>query len=727
MSGIGSSTHSRKTTESSVEHDLDLLESSALALQHLVRHEGIPVERLDATRAITQVSKQVTGEGVEIWYARLIEAGKAFDLRVRSVQCSLDQLSGMIDTGVMIATLTGSEFGPQGWLIIEGRRRRSFRVANPRTGRTENLSLSGLQKRLGITATNQPLQWIVCQSPLVTRESTLERMGWLTSEGEKHLSPWQRLWAMVASERQDIWVLFVFSLVVGLLTLTTPIAVESLVDMVSFGRLMQPVIILALIVFTLLGFSATLTALMMYVMEILQRRLFVRVVEDFAFRIPRASQTALDEHYAPELMNRYFDVMIIQKTLPKILLDGLAVIMQMLIGMIVLAFYHPYLLGFDIVLLTLFSVMLFVVGRGAVNTAIKESKIKYYTAAWLEDIARSPSAFRANNGEGYAMEQADQLATEYLDYRQKHFRIYMRQVIFSLGIYVIAVTSLLGLGGWLVMSGELSLGQLVASELIVMVIVSSIVKLGQQMEGIYDLAASADKLGHVFDLPLAEDGKIILPAMPGTAAEVSVRGVDLTVHDHAVFQGLNWDVRPGTAVAVYGPAASGKSVLAEMLTGARRPQAGVVLLDGVDIRELRHDWVQNQVGVVGGIEPFAAPLENNVHLNRPHIDAQQVLTALDYVGLLEPVEALPDGVRTELQSNGRPLSSQQLACLMLARGVVNQPRLLLIDGTLDVLPTDQVRGIIERLRASLPCTIVLMTGRQELAAICDQVLDLGAQ
>jgi ABC-type bacteriocin/lantibiotic exporter with double-glycine peptidase domain len=201
----------------------------------------------------------------------------------------------------------------------------------------------------------------------------------------------------------------------------------------------------------------------------------------------------------------------------------------------------------------------------------------------------------------------------------------------------------------------------------------------------------------------------------------------LSVHDHPVFQGLDWDVRPGTAVAVYGPAASGKSVLAEMLTGARRPQAGVVLLDGVDVRELRHDWVQNQVGVVGAIEPFAAPLENNVHLNRPHIDAQQVLTALDYVGLLGPVESLPDGVRTELQSNGRPLSSQQLACLMLARGVVNQPRLLLIDGTLDALPAEQVQGIIQRLRGALPCTMVLMTGRQELAALCDQVLDLGAQ
>jgi ABC-type bacteriocin/lantibiotic exporter with double-glycine peptidase domain len=301
----------------------------------------------------------------------------------------------------------------------------------------------------------------------------------------------------------------------------------------------------------------------------------------------------------------------------------------------------------------------------------------------------------------------------------------MRQILFALGLQAAAATALLGLGGWLVIGGELTLGQLVAAELIVMMIVGSFAKLGKHMESFYDLLASVDKLGHLFDLRIESHDKLF-HMREGDPAGVAVRNVSYAHGKVSVLSNLQLELTPGEAVALVGPPGGGKSTLIDLLWGLRSPASGHIELDGIDIRELRPDSLREHLSVARAIEVFAGTIDENVHLNRPNVQANDVRNALEAVGLLDEVLKLPEGLNTELQTDGAPLSSSQAIRLMLARAIVGQPRLLLIDGTLDELPDDLLEPVLASLTGEQASwTLLVATGRRPVVEACDRVITLG--
>jgi putative ABC transport system ATP-binding protein len=583
------------------------------------------------------------------------------------------------------------------------------------------VSLRRLRADLGLSSRSDQRRWVIGQAALGCDSASRNTDGRVSKEP---LSPLLRLLALVRPERGDIWVIMVFSLVVGVLALASPIAVEALVNTVAFGRYLQPVVVLAFILLTFLAFAAAMRALLTFIVEIVQRRLFLRVVEDLAYRLPRVQQHALDRHHGPELLNRFFDVVTVQKVVASLLLDGIAIVLQTAIGMMVLAFYHPFLLGFDVVLLALIALIVFGLGRGALKTAIKESKAKYAVAAWMQELARHPSTFKLQASGSFASDRADQLAVNWLDARRAHFAILLRQILFALGLQAVAATALLGLGGWLVIMGELTLGQLVAAELIVAMIIGSFTKLGKQLEGIYDLLASVDKLGALFDLPTDHQDRLFhLP--DGEAAALAIHGVTYKRADGASLRDVNFQLAAGESLAVVGPSGSGKSTLVDLLCGLRSPTSGYVELDGIDLRELRSDSLREHLGMARGIEIFHGSIDENVHLNRPNISALDVREALDSVGLLDELLKLPEGLHTVLETGGSPLSTGQAARLMLARAMVGRPRLLVVDGTLDFLSDDMLPAVLRRIAGpGAPWSLLVTTGRQEVARACDRVVSL---
>ncbi len=541
-----------------------------------------------------------------------------------------------------------------------------------------------------------------------------------SDDGDKiKLPPLARLQQLLRPEWSDIWVVMVFAFVVGLLMLATPIAVEALVNTVAFGRFLQPILVLSLILLMFLGFLAAVRGLQTYVVEIIQRRLFARVAADLAYRLPRAEAEATDGHYVPELVNRFFDIVTVQKVSAQLLLDSLALFLSTFIGMAVLGFYHPWLLGFDVLLLASIAFIIFVLGRGAVSSAVYESKNKYYMAAWFEDIARCPVTFRNDGGTEFALDRADHLIHDYLIARKQHFHILMRQIVFALALQAIASTILLGLGGWLVVSGELTLGQLVAAELIVTAIVGAFAKLGKHMESFYDLLAAVDKLGVLIDLPTErQDG--ILTASGQGPVQLELNSVAYSwPGQKAVFESVSTHASEGTSLAIVGPSGAGKSTLLDLMYGLRSPTAGYLTLDGCDPRDLRPDILRGRAALVRGTEIFHATIEENIHLHRESVSATDVREALRELGLSDTVLRLEDGLSTMLASGGAPLTENQCRLLGLARAVVGRPALLLVDGVLDALSDEELEPVLEFLtRPEQPWTLVIATGRQGIAERC---------
>lgn len=710
-------------TGQSGDHRRHLPNDDALRVLELISASaGVSFDRILATRALGEALRAIPGDDWQTWARRLVEVGESLHLRIRSIETSVDEALNLARQGMPVATCVAGAEGGLSWILVADARGRRVQVVTSGDSKAGTwISVRRLRGMVGLAKKASPCRWIVGQPALACEPSNRNSDQHGTDE---HLPPLARLIGLVRPEKKDLWVILVFSIVVGVLALATPVAVEALVNTVAFGRYLQPVILLALLLFTFLAFAAAMRALITLVVEIVQRRLFVRVVEDLAYRLPRVRQQALDQAYGPELTNRFFDVVTVQKTIAALLLDGISIVLQTLIGMTVLAFYHPFLLGFDLALILLITFIIFGLGRGAIKTAIKESKAKYAVGAWLEELTRHPTAFKLHAGTQFALDRADQLAINWIDARRTHFRILMRQIVSALGLQAVAATALLGLGGWLVILGELTLGQLVAAELIVMIIVGSFAKLGKHLESYYDLLASVDKLGHLFDLPTESHDKLF-HLRGGESAIIDVRGVTYKFGSQAAINDLSLQLAPGESLAIVGPPGSGKSTLVDLLCGMRQPTSGHVELDGIDLRELRPDSLREHLAAARSIEIFHGSIDENVHLNRAQISARDVREALDTVGLLDELLRLPDGLNTTLQTNGAPLSASQAMRLMLARAIVGRPRLLLIDGTLDSLPDETFGDVMESLTSeNAPWTLLVTTGRGAVASACDRTLSL---
>lgn len=538
-------------------------------------------------------------------------------------------------------------------------------------------------------------------------------------------SPQSRLGDLLRLERHDLWVLALYGLVIGLLTLVVPFAVQALVNTAGFGTLLQPLLVLAGLVLLGLAFSSLVQAVQAHVIEMLQRRVFVRVASDLAWQLPRARIAAFDQHNGPELVNRFFDVMTIQKGAAALLLDGLSILIQAGIGLLLVSLYHPALLLYSLLVAAALAAVVIGLGRQGPYTAIKESKAKYAVAAWLEEVARHPVAFRSEGGPALAAARTDTLLQHYLSTRHGHFRVLMRQIISLLALYTLASSLLLGVGGWLVMQGQLSLGQLVAAEFIVTVIIGGFAKLGKQLENFYDLLASLDKLGALTDLPLESSGPSRLPVLERPMA-VALRGVSFSYPEGPpTLADIDMVIAPGEHVGILAGHGAGKSTLLDLLFGLREPQSGTVVLDDVTLGELDRVALRAQAELVREVEAFEGSVLENVRMGRAHVSEAAARDALALVGLLDRVNALPGGLHTPLFTGGAPLSPGEARHLVLARAIAGRPRLLLLDEALGHLNPASESRILDHLFApDAPWTLVAATYNRRALGRCQRVFTL---
>ncbi len=534
--------------------------------------------------------------------------------------------------------------------------------------------------------------------------------------------PLRRLLSWMEAEQRDLWVAFVYSVAVGALSLVVPIATQALVNTIAFGTLMQPLVVLVIIVLLALVLSGLLFVMRMYVVEVLQRRVFVRISTDVVYRLLRVRMDGFDKGYGPELVNRFFEVVTVQKAGAALIVDGLTIIIATAVGLAVMAAYDPILLAFDLVLVVAVVVILVPLGRGALRTAVKESKAKYGMAAWLEELARHPTIFKSAGGQAYAVNRANTMAVDYLKYRSQHFRILLRQTIGAVALQAVGTAALLGAGGYLVIEQRLTIGQLVAAELIVAAVLSGIAKLGKQLENFYDLLAAVDKLGYFTDLPLEKAG---VENLPRTHAGASLT-LKQVVFSHegrpgAILDGADWTIAAGARVGLVGASGTGKSTALDVIYGLRPAQSGVIEYDGRDARDLKLEDLRGQVALVRQPEVFQGTVADNVLLGDPKMSLDAVRDALRLVGLHDEIQALPQGLQTELTTHGLPLSQRQVIRLTLARAVATRPRLLILDEILD--PIDDLAEcaqLVDRLfDRQNPWTLIIASQRPAVLDRCD--------
>lgn len=671
----------------------------ARVLALAARVTGVPVSEEAAWFAVNEHDNYLT------WQAVACHAAEAIGLHSQVTRGLPTHLSR--DQPALGRTHDG------GWLLVTRRRGRRLRVLEvlPTGLRRRWQTRRQVEARLDVDTGD----WLHIHPLLPLDRVSSVRQPQLVD------SPWLRLRAFLLLERADLGVVLIYAIVIGGLTLGTPVAVQSLVNTVAFGAVLQPLVVLSILLFAVLGFAGVLSVLEAYVIEVLQRRIFVRIAGDFGRRLPATSQEAFDRAYGPEVVNRFFDVLTVQKTLSVLLIDGLALTLQTVLGMILLGFYHPVLLAFDVFLVVVLIGVL-ALGRGAVATGARESTAKYRTAAWLQDLARSSQLFRGSQARRYAAMRTEMLCHSYLSARKQHFQILLRQLTGGIGLQVLAMVALLGAGGYLVIDRQLTLGQLVAAELVITTVGAGFVKLGKNLEKLYDLNVGVMKLSNVIDLA---------PERSGGATVSGTGPIPLALRDVSFQRGRTWsglhlDLKAGERLLVTGPAGCGKSTLLEVMAGLRQC-SGVVLLANNDTRRVDLANLRNDISLVTEPTFFDGSVLDNICVGRTDLDEPAIRMLLQQTGLEVAIDGLPRGLDTILLPTGAPLSATQARRLALVRALASRPRLLLLDGALDGLGlslTQREYLLDVVLGPDAPWTVVVVSNCPMVAKRCPRHIRL---
>ena len=537
-------------------------------------------------------------------------------------------------------------------------------------------------------------------------------------------SPFSRVITLIALEKSDILTIVFLTLGAGVLALATPIAVQTLVNIVSMGGVVQPLILVSFMLFVLLIFSGGLNLFEYYVVELMLRRIFVRTTLQSAAKAQAMQVSVRDSENTVELMNRFFDVSTVQKSSYQLLTKGLAAVLQLIIGSIVLMFYSFYFVLTVLLMLVMAWLIVVVIGRLAVNTAINESYAKYDVAAWLESIGRNLNMFKFGHSQAHAMQRADGLANNYLENRKEHFATLFKQNIAATVTYATVGTLMLGLGGWLVMQGKINLGQFIAAELITFGSLAAFMRFVAQLEYGYDLMAGLDKIGVLHDLPSERTGGHVLA--PNHA--YSVEAIQLILPAIQRQQIVNLQVESGKSLAILVDADNTKSSLAELLVGLRTPLSGVVKINNMDIRQLDLNAMREYVAYIQHIETLEESILTNLTLQHPETSLHQVQEMLNKLGLSEAINALPKGLDTLLLPSGAPLTNMQSRMLMLARALLMTPRLIVIDSLLDGLHGNELNTACQALRASHDgWSLIVVTALPTIANRFDSIHELDKQ
>ena len=531
-------------------------------------------------------------------------------------------------------------------------------------------------------------------------------------------SPLYLLRRLITLESEDLITLIAYGVGIGVMSLATPIAVQTLVNTVAFGALFQPLVVLTIILLVLVGFSNALAGLQFYVMDMLQRRVFVRLFGEVATRLQQAHITSGDHHHLPELVNRFLDVVNLNKAAMIILLETLGYLLQALIGMILLAFYHPLLLAFDIFLIATLAFILLILGKNGIKTAIAQSKAKYETLAWLENIAATPIVSKSATATAFLTAKTDRLAQKYLTACTEHFRVLSRQNTSALILHALANTLLLGLGGWMVIERQLSLGQLIAAELVVSNMMYGLIRLGKTLANFYALIVSADKMSHLLDIP-QESSRAGMVKMTDEPYKVDVHRLSLPESPNLdVLREFELHLKAREHLVISEGANRGS--LLDVLYGLREPSSGYVQINHHDFRDLNLSLLRDSVSLVRDAEIIDASVLDNLRLNR-ELELSVLWDVLAEVGLQEIVAALSDGLNHHLSMNGAPLTTEQGLRLTLARAIVGQPKLLLLDGVLDRIDQRVLPRLLDYLLAEdAPWTLVVTSHQPNIIARCQR-------
>lgn len=516
------------------------------------------------------------------------------------------------------------------------------------------------------------------------------------------LSPLQRLINLLKLDKRDISQVFFYAIFAGLVSLSLPLGIQAIINLIQSGRVSVSWIVLVIIVIIGVALVGILSIMQLRITENLQQKIFVRSSFEFGYRLPKIKFEELYNQYPPELANRFFDTITIQKGASKLLIDFSTALLQIVFGIILLSLYHPFFIFFGLILLFLLYIIFKFSYNTGISTSLKESKYKYKVVSWLQEIARNNFSFRKETSFEFALNKNNTLVSQYLDYRERHFEIIKRQY-FQLIIFKVIITAgLLFIGGYLVLNQKMNIGQFVAAEIIILLVINSVEKIVVGLETLYDVLTAVEKIGQITDLQTETSqsltNEICYNNISIEAENINYKFPGSTAN---VLNKISFKIEDSEKILLDGDNGSGKSTLIRILSGLIQPTSGGFFINDDTYRKIDLQQYRSQIAtIINGETPFEGTILENITYNNPAITQEDIKWAIESVKLGSFIKSLPKGLDTKIFPEGKQLSSSNAQKILLARSIVNKPKILFYEDALDRMDADVAKEIIDFLTSS---------------------------
>lgn len=535
-----------------------------------------------------------------------------------------------------------------------------------------------------------------------------------------------KLFRLLKNDKKEIASIYSLAVVQAMVNLVLPLGIQAIITLIMGGRATSSWVILIVLVTLSTAAAGILQIVQLGFIEVIQQRLFARASFEFAYRIPRLKNDATYNNHPPELVNRFFDVMTIQKALPKVLKDFSTGSVQVLFGLILLSFYHPFFIIFGVLLLLYIFLIFFFLAPTGLATSLQESNFKYKVVYWLEEIARAMTTFKLSGKSDLVFEKLDPLTTGYIEARKEHFRVLVLQVGNLVAFKTIVTAALLIMGGVLVMQRQISLGQFVAAEIVIIILISSLERLILGIESLYDLLTGIEKISAVTSIPLESDEGKDFETVGDKNAAISLNINNLTVQlpqtKRILFDKLSFDIKAGERICLAGHGGVGKSIILKSIAGIYGDYLGSISFNNMPNSNINPETLRYRIGDNLTDESiFEGTLEENITLGRPGINLEQILWAVEKADLKNYIATLNDGFDTHLEPNDKTLPQSVRKRIMIARAIVHKPGLILFDD-LNLEMDVRKKAILIDALIDNSWTLIAVTTDKFFAQRCDKII-----
>ncbi len=541
------------------------------------------------------------------------------------------------------------------------------------------------------------------------------------------LTAWQRLVNLLQLDKKDVLQVFYYAIFAGLVTLSLPLGIQAIINLIQGAQVSTSWIILVILVTLGVGFAGALQLMQLRIIENIQQKIFTRSSFEFAYRFPKIRMSQLRNFYPPELANRFFDTLNVQKGVSKLLIDFPTALLQIVFGLLLLSLYHPFFIVYGVLLIALIYVVFkYTITRG-LETSLKESKHKYRVAHWIQEVARCIVSFKLSGKTNHALEKNDGLVSGYLEARENHFKILVLQFIQMIGFKILVTGGLLIIGGLLVLNQEMNIGQFVAAEIIILLVISSVEKLIVGLESFYDVLTSLEKLGQVVDKQI-EPEQSIPPLFDRGDFTVQLDKIKYSIPETGklIIDDISLELPPKTRLLIQGESGSGKTTLLQIIAALIEPDSGNIYVNDERIKPEFLGYYRMNVGQSLKEEtPFEGTLLENITYGDPSIPKEDVLEIIEVTGLRKFVKESQNGLDTDIYPEGKQISYTIAKKIVLARSLVKKPKLLVLRDPLDQFDPEEADRIMEYLTApERPWILVVVSNDTGWMGRCGQKITL---